>query len=51
MTEKSLRMAVISGASHAIRFMHKNPRATEQEVLRYISDSVEEIIEKIDDSL
>ena len=44
-----LKIAVISGASHAIRFKEKNPRALEQDVIRHVTDNVDEILKKIDE--
>lgn len=44
-----LKMAVISGASHAIRFKEKNPKALEPEVIQHVTDNVEKILEKIDE--
>lgn len=46
--EKRLKMAIISGAAHALRFKEKNPRATEQEILQYVTAEADEILEKID---
>ncbi len=43
-----LERAVISGASHALKYKEKHPRATEQEVLKYITDRIEEIIENME---
>jgi len=50
MAEKigKLKMAVISGASHAIRYKELNQWATEDDVIRYISSQAEKIIAKID---
>ena len=42
------KMAVISGAAHAIRYKELNPWATEEDVIRYISSQAETIISKID---
>jgi hypothetical protein len=46
---KRLKMAVISGAAHAIRHKEKNPRATEQEIIQQVTDEAEEILKKIDE--
>ncbi|MFH1425794.1 MAG: hypothetical protein ABIG28_03665 [archaeon] len=43
-----LKMAAISGASHAIRFREKNPRTTEGEVIKHVTEKIEEIISEID---
>lgn len=49
--QKRLKMAIIAGASHALKFKEKNWRATEDEVIRHVSENVGEILEKIDDPL
>lgn len=46
--EKRLKMAAISGASRALRYKEENPRASEQEVIQHISDSLSDIIDRID---
>jgi len=46
--EKRLKMALISGAAHALRFKTDNPRASEQEILQYVTLQANEILEKID---
>ncbi len=49
--DKKLKMAVISGAAHAINFKEKNPNATEQEIIQYITKETEKILEKIDEEI
>ena len=44
-------MAIISGASHALKYKERNPRASDTEVLQYVSKDVAEILEKIDEEL
>ncbi|MBU0466644.1 MAG: hypothetical protein KJ718_02790 [Nanoarchaeota archaeon] len=44
-----LKMAIIAGASHALKFKEKNPHATEQEVLQHITEKTNEILSKIED--
>ncbi len=48
---KKMKMAVISGASSAIRFKELNPRASETEVIQHVTEKVDEIIENIDEEL
>lgn len=43
-----LKMALISGAAHSIRYKELNPWATEEDVIRYVSSNSEKILEKID---
>jgi len=49
--KQKLHMAVISGAAKAIRYKEENPRATESEVVQYVTDNAEKIIEKIDEPI
>ena len=46
--EKRLKIALISGAAHALRFKSENPRASEQEILQYVTLQADKILEKID---
>ncbi len=46
--EKRLKMAIISGAAHALKFKAKNPRATEEEVMQHVTLKANEILKKID---
>ncbi len=48
---KQLKMAVIAGASHALKFKDKNWRATEEEVLQYISEHIDEIVAHMDNPI
>ncbi len=43
-----LKIAVISGASHALRYKQSNPRATDDEILRQVTREIHEILDKID---
>lgn len=45
---KRLKMAVISGASHAIKYKEQNPHATSDEVLRHVAREMQAILDKID---
>lgn len=49
--ENELKMAIIAGASYAIRYKEKHPRATEDEVIQHIAGKVKEILQKIDNPL
>jgi len=46
--ENKLKMAVISGASEALRFKKLNPEAIDEEIMQYVTDNSEKIAEKID---
>lgn len=43
-----LKIAVISGASHALQYKNKNPKVTDEEILRRITREMNEILGKID---
>jgi len=49
--DKRLKMAIISGAAHALTFKEENPRASEEEVIRHVTKEVRNILEKIDKEL
>lgn len=52
MEEKNkLKMILISGAAHALKYMKENPKSTEQEVIRYITKEAENILKKIDEEI
>jgi len=51
MEEKRLKMAIIAGASKAIRYKEENPRANEQDVIQFVTAEVRDILEKIDEEL
>jgi hypothetical protein len=44
-------MAAISGASHALKYKQQNPNASESEILQYISQDMDEILDKMDEEL
>ena len=48
MEEYKIKMAVIAGASRALKFARKNPRANEDEVLQHVTEHLEDIVLKID---
>lgn len=43
-----LKMALISGASHALKYKRSNYHASDDEVLQYINREAEEILAKLD---
>jgi hypothetical protein len=47
--EKRLKMAVISGASHALNFRNEHPRANDDEVIQHITREIDGILKKIDE--
>jgi hypothetical protein len=46
--DNKLKLAVISGASHALKFLQENPRKTHTEAIQHVTEKVEEIMEKLD---
>lgn len=49
--EKRIKIAVIAGASSALKYKERNPRATEQEILQHITSETNLILSRIDDEL
>ena len=47
-TENKVKMGVISGASLSLRLKQENPTLPDAEILRKISDEMEQILKKID---
>ena len=46
--EKKIKMAVIAGASEALNYQARNPRATESEVLQHVSKKTRELVRNIE---
>ena len=46
--EKKLKMAVISGASHALRYKREVKYTTDEEIIQRVSRESNEIINKLD---
>ncbi len=46
--KNDLKMAVISGAANALKYKEKNPRLSDEEILKQITLESEQIISKID---
>ncbi len=44
-----MKLAVIAGASHAVRYLNKNPKASEEDAIRDVMKNSKMILEKIDD--
>ena len=44
----NMKMAVISGASHALDYKNRNIRATDEEIIQHVTDQVEKILKKIE---
>ncbi|MBI3334246.1 hypothetical protein HYZ97_02060 [Candidatus Pacearchaeota archaeon] len=48
MANKKLKMALISGASHALRFQKEHPRLSEEDIIQRISREANQILSKLD---
>ena len=46
---ENIKMAVISGASHALKFRDRHPKATNEEAIRHVTEKMDEILEKIEE--
>jgi len=42
-------MAIIAGASYALKYKSKNPNSTEDQIIQQISKDAESIVKNIDD--
>ena len=47
--EKRMKMAIIAGASHALKFKQKNARVSDEETIQHVSNEVDAILRKIDE--
>ena len=48
--KEDLKMAIIAGASFALKRKSKNFRKTDDEVLKEVTKNIDEILEKMDQS-
>ncbi|MDO8460520.1 MAG: hypothetical protein Q7S74_05395 [Nanoarchaeota archaeon] len=46
--QQKIKMALISGASHALKYKQENPRATDTEVVGHIAREAKIILGKLD---
>ena len=46
---EGLKVAVIAGASEALKYKDKNPRASDQEIIQHVADKTNEIINNIEE--
>lgn len=44
--KKKLRLAIISGASHALKYRERHP-SSDEEVLQYVTREAEQILRKV----
>lgn len=45
-----LKIAIVSGATHALKYKEQNPNASDSEVLKHITNNAPEILKKMDNS-
>ena len=46
---KRLKMAIIAGASHALKYKEQNWKSTNEDVLKKVTAEVDKILENIDE--
>ncbi|MEK6926370.1 MAG: hypothetical protein AABW50_03775 [Nanoarchaeota archaeon] len=49
MADERLKMAIIAGASKALKYKEAKPSATESEIINHITRNMREILGKVDD--
>lgn len=49
--EEKFKIALISGAAHALNYKNRNPRASEEEIIQHVTNNADEILKKMDDEL
>ena len=47
MKEEDYKLAVIAGASEAAKFKSENPWATDEEIIKHVTDNAEKILAEI----
>lgn len=47
-SDKQIKMAVISGASHALNYKARNPHTPDEEIIQHINREMLKIVKKID---
>jgi hypothetical protein len=45
--KEQIKLALISGASHALKYKEQNPRATDEEAIQHVSRQLDSIMHKI----
>ena len=46
--EYKIKRAIVSGASHALKFKEKNPHASDADAIKHVTSIVDEILYKIE---
>ncbi len=47
--DQKIRVAIIAGATQAIKYLEQNKRATHDEALRHVANNTQEILRNIDE--
>ena len=51
MVENKMKLAVIAGADAAMKYKESHRMASSQDVIKYVTQNVDEILEKIDSDI
>lgn len=46
---EKMRLAVIAGASHALKYMEQNPRADSRDALKFVVEKKDAILRELDE--
>ena len=46
--KKRIKMALIVGAAHALKYKHMNPSVSDEEIIQHVSRESSEIVSKVD---
>ena len=49
--DRQIKMAIIAGASHALKYKDQHWKATEDEILQHISKNIDNILKGMDNPL
>ncbi len=49
-SKKDLKMALVSGAAHALKYKRANPHASDDDAIQHVTREGEEILRKLDSS-
>lgn len=47
-SEKMLKMAIVSGAAHALEYKRANPRASDEDAIQHVTRESDAIVNKLD---
>jgi len=47
--DQTLRLAIIAGASHALKFKEEHPHATDKEALKHVAERTDIILGEIEE--